>query len=329
MTSRGGRRNAEGRGGGSVLLALLGLVVGVAGADAPPPRDSLNDFSLTNLSVPRESIRGGGPKRDQIRAVDAPEFVAAGEATWVKSDTVVIGVELDGVAHLYPVHLMEYHQIVNDDIAGIPIVLTYDPLTGAPIAYRRKLGDRILEFGVSGLIHNSNFLLYDRATESLWSQFDGRALSGPLANSRLERVRTRQESLESWLERAPKARVLVRPEPKRFDYRYSPYSRYWVEDKIPFPVDSRDDRYHAKELVLGVRARNRSRAYLGSILTRAGGSAIDEFEGHRIRIEYDSDLGIFRYRVPDSLEVTEAYWFAWKAHQPDTEVWQPKSDARE
>jgi hypothetical protein len=323
------RRRREGRRGRLTRLALLGIVVGSLGADGTPPHDPLNDFSLTNLRVPRESIRGGGPKRDQIRAVDAPEFVAASEATWVMGDTAVIGVELDGVAHLYPVHLMEYHQVVNDNIAGIPILLSYDPLSGTPLAYRRKLADRILEFGVSGLIRNSNFLLYDRATESLWSQFDGRALAGALAGSRLERVRTRQESLTSWLARAPEGRVLVPPEPGRFDYRYSPYSSYWVENKIPFPVDSRDDRFHAKELALGVREQERSRAYLGSVLTEAGGTAVDEFEGHRIRVEYDSDLGIFRYWVPDSLEVTEAYWFAWKANHPDTEIWEPKADAAE
>ena len=95
---------------------------------------------------------------------------------------------------------------------------------------------RTLHFGVSGLIHNHNFLLYDRETESLWQQFTGEALSGPLAGKRLDPVEIRQETLAGWLTRHPRSRVLVRPLPRRIDYRYSPFTRYIVEDRAIFPV---------------------------------------------------------------------------------------------
>jgi len=174
---------------------------------------------------------------------------------------------------------------------------------------------------VSGLIHQSNFLLYDRETESLWSQLRGDAVAGPLTGAKLERVRVRQEPAAVWAKRHPETRVLARPEPKRLDDRHSPYSRYWGSEEVPFPVDSQDRRYHPKEVVLGVVVGGSERAYLGSILTAAGGRIIDELDGRKLRIAYDTETATFVYDVPDDVRVQEAYWFAWKAFHPATEIW--------
>jgi hypothetical protein len=94
-----------------------------------------------------------------------------------------------------------------------------------------------------------------------------------------------------------------------------------VEDKTVFPVKARDDRFHAKELVLGVVVDGRPRAYLGSLVTKAGGEVEDEFGGKKIRLVYSTDDGIYSYDVAEGVDVTEAYWFAWKAFHPDTEIW--------
>jgi hypothetical protein len=131
-----------------------------------------------------------------------------------------------------------------------------------------------------------------------------------------------------WLRRAPESEFLERPERKRIDYRYSPYQNYWVQDEIPFAVKAQDRRYHAKEVVLGVVVRGRARAYLGSIATREGGRIDDSFEGARIRASYDTNTSLFRWDVPPGVEVTEAYWFAWKAFHPDTEVWHDPGPAK-
>jgi hypothetical protein len=288
---------------------------------------ALNGFSLEKLVVPRDSIVAGGPPRDGIRSVDSPTFAPAAEARWVRGTTPVIGVALGGEARAYPTHLLEYHQVVNDELDGVPVVVTYDPLAGVPRAYRRSVDGVVLEFGVSGLIYNSNFLLYDRQTDSLWLQFDGRALAGPQAGKRLEPVVVRQEILDVWLARHPDSTVLRPPEPDRFDYRYSRYQAYWVKDAIPFPVAAEDHRYHAKELVVGVVVDGVARAYLGSILTAAGGRAVDEIDGKHIQIDYDTNLGAFAWEVDEGVDVTEAYWFAWKAFHPDTEVWEPAGGA--
>ena len=202
--------------------------------------------------MPRDLVRAGGPARDQIRSVDAPRFVAAGAAPWMPPEVAVIGLERGGEARAYPVHLVERHQIVNDVIGSEPVAVVYDPLAGQPSAFLRRAGDRTLSFGVSGLVYNGAFLLFDRETESLWSAFLGRAVAGPLAGRSLERVRVRQETAAAWTARFPETKVLAPPDPERIDYRYSPYSSHWVTNEIPFPVAARDERFHAKELVLGV-----------------------------------------------------------------------------
>lgn len=314
----------------------LGLAIVALAAVAAPARspsagdrdaepaidpDRPNGFALTGLTVDRADVIAGGPPRDGIRSIDAPRFVPVAEATWVDDATPVLGVEVGGDARAYPVHLMDYHQIANDVVGGVPLAVTWDPLTGTPLAFERTVGGRLLSFGVSGLLYNSGFLIYDRETGSLWSQFLGRAISGPLAGSTLARVRIRQEDLTSWRTRAGETRVLERPEPRRIDYRFSPFERYLVENAVRYPVKARDERFHAKELVLGVVAGGRARAYLGSVLTREGGWAEDVFQGRKVQIDYSTALSVFRWEVPEDVEVTEAYWFAWKAFHPDTEVW--------
>jgi hypothetical protein len=306
-------------------LPLLALAVLLLGADAKEP---LNGFEIERQTVPREAIVPGGPGRDPLPEAKA-EYVAAGDASWVAAETPVIGVAAGGQARAYPVHLMEYHQIVSDELGGVPLMVTYDPLTGTPRAFRRDLDGKTLHFGISGLVYNSNFLLYDRETESLWSQFRGEAVSGKLSGKKLARLPVRQETLARWLERHPESRVLVRPRPKEIDYRYSPYKAYWLEDRIPFPVLARDPRFHAKELVLGVEVQGKTRAYLGSLVARDDHRVEDEFQGRKIRIEYDPDAAVFVWDVPDDVTVTDAYWFAWKAFHPDTDVWHdPGPDAK-
>jgi len=282
-----------------------------------------NGFDVSNASLPAEKLVAGGPLRDAIHSVDQPEFVdPEAAARWVAASSTVIGLRLGDIARAYPVHLLEYHQIVNDDFAGVPVVLSYDPLTGTPLAYKRKLAGRTLEFGVSGLVYQSNFLLFDRQTESLWLQWSGEAIAGPMRGERLTALRVRQEPYAAWLARHPDTRVLARPLLKQIDYRYSPYSAYWGSKTIPFPVDVLDSTYHPKELVVGLRAQGKSRAYLGSLILRAGGRVVDDFEGRKVRIAYNTETGTFSWDVPEDVAVTEAYWFAWKAFQPETEVWQ-------
>jgi hypothetical protein len=131
----------------------------------------------------------------------------------------------------------------------------------------------------------------------------------------------RVETLGVWRSRHPNTLVMKLPPDRRIDYRYSPYSSYWVSGKVPFPVEHADARIHPKEIVLGARVGDVSRAYLATVVERRGGRVVDEIAGHRVRIEFDSDAGTFSWEAPAEVELTSAYWFAWKNFQPDTELW--------
>ncbi|MBW2272872.1 MAG: DUF3179 domain-containing protein [Deltaproteobacteria bacterium] len=321
----------------SILLApaITGLSAGseeaAAGQGKPGSGDRLNGFVLAKLDVPRAEILQGGPARDSIPRVDDPHFASPAEASWVVPGNPVVGVVLGGEARAYPVHILEYHQVINDEIGGVPVAVTYDPLAGSPAVFLRKVGvgkervgkkgARTLRFGISGLVYQCNFVLYDLETESLWSQLRGSSIAGSFAGTRLERVPAWQVPLGAWLVRHPESKVLVRPLPRRIDYRYSPFSAYWVSETIPFPVAARDERYHPKEVVLGVEVDGVERAYLGSILTAAGGRIVDELRGRKLRVAYDSESGTFAWEMPEDLRATDAYWFAWKAFHPKTQIW--------
>jgi hypothetical protein len=315
-----------------LAIASAPLLLAAQPAEKPAPdaakaaaaEERPNGFDLANARVPRESIVAGGPPRDGIRSVDAPGFSPPQEASWVGPLSILVGLEVGGDARGYPVHLLEYHQVVNDVVGGVPVAVAYDPLTGAARAFRREVDGRRLEFGVSGLLYNSSFLLHDRETSSLWLHWTGEALAGPLAGRRLERLRVRQEIRDIWLTRQPGSRILARPDPRHIDYRYSPFEKYWVSDEIPYPVKARDPRYHAKELVLGVLIEGRARAYLGSLLTAADKHVVEEVSGRRIEVHYESEAAAFVWEAPPDVDVSEAYWFAWKAFHPDTEVWKPE-----
>ncbi|MBW2242263.1 MAG: DUF3179 domain-containing protein [Deltaproteobacteria bacterium] len=306
-------------------VAVLGLafLLLANAASFAEPKSATNGFDLSAAKIPKDQIFGGGPGKDGIMSVDEPTFVPVSEATWVKPGTPVLAVTVGDTTHVYPVHLMEYHQIVNDRFGEIPVVVSYDPLAGVPRAFDATVAGESATFGVSGLIHNHGFLLYDRQTESLWQQFDGRALSGPRSGTTLRPLPIRQETLSGILARHPRAPVLARPSPKKNNYAVSPFRRYWDLDKFLFPVAAEDRNYHLKEMVLGVIVDGKQRAYLGSVATAAGGKVEDEFAGKRIRFVYDPDSATFAYEVPEGVRVVEAYWLAWKAFFPDTEVWHP------
>ncbi|MBS1104581.1 MAG: hypothetical protein H6Q91_83 [Deltaproteobacteria bacterium] len=296
-----------------------------AAPKAPPPvaqdPNESYGFKITRQLVDRAKIIAGGPGRDGIHAVDAPSFAGPEAADAIAPETPVIGVSIGGDARAYPIPILEYHQIVNDTVGGVPVAVSYDPLTGAPLAWKRSVGGRTLRFGVSGLVYNSGFLLYDHETESLWSQFNGRAIAGALAGKTLEPLPLRQENFASWLAREAKTKILIPPEPNHYDYNQSAYATYVEEDGGAFPVEARDRRFHAKELMVGVAANGKARAYLASLVTANGGHAEDDLDGKQIVVRYDKERGVFEYEAPAGVTVTESYWFAWKAFHPETTIW--------
>jgi len=148
----------------------------------------LNGFDVTDAIIPVKKIASGGPPRDGIPAINEAKFVNPAEAKFLDPDSRVLGVEIEGVAKAYPIAILNWHEIVNDRIGTQHLAVTYCPLCGTGMVFASNVGDTALVFGVSGLLYNSDVLLYDRNTESLWSQLMRKAVSGPLKNELWSKV---------------------------------------------------------------------------------------------------------------------------------------------
>ena len=175
---------------GGVLATLL-LALGFSSGASAEQRK--NGFDLSTTSVPAREILSGGPARDGIPALTHPRVVPAAESPW-KDDETVIGVSLNGESRAYPIAILDWHELVNDTLGGQPILVSYCPLCGTGMVFEREIGGRVRSFGVSGLLYQSDVLLYDRGSESLWSQIASEAISGPERGTRLEIMRSSQMS---------------------------------------------------------------------------------------------------------------------------------------
>jgi hypothetical protein len=307
-----------------ILLAVAAIQALVFAKDATAEA-SLNGFVLEPASIPIDQILRGGPPRDGIPALDSPQVVAAADAPW-SSQERVIGIESGGVARAYPLSILVWHELVNDTLGGVPLLVSYCPLCGTALVFDRRIDERVHRFGVSGLLYRSDLLMFDRETESLWSQIAGRAVTGPVRDQRLQLIRSRTTRWGDWKQAFPETTVLSAVTGHRREYARSPYRDYASSRRLMFPVDL-DRRYHPKLPTLGLRmADGRARAYPSSEIERAGGQVNDRFAGHEVTIRYDPDAKLFDVEAPDELEVIEGFWFAWAAFHPEGEVFDAEGE---
>jgi hypothetical protein len=182
------------------------------------------DFSKT--AVDFDSIMSGGPPKDGIPAIDAPKFVALGAYTHDAPTEPVIAFEHGGAARAYPLKVLIWHEIVNDTVGGIPVAVTYCPLCNSAIVFERRTKDRVLDFGTTGKLRNSDMVMYDRQTESWWQQFTGTGIVGALTGVELRMLPSRVESFARFKERYPGGKVLVPDDPNMRPYGNNPYVGY-------------------------------------------------------------------------------------------------------
>src|SRR5258708_4055361 len=150
-------------------------------ADPPGPTRDEWKTDVTKAIVPLSEIGPGGPPRDGIPPIDEPRFISPAEAgAWLKDDEPVIAFELNDDTRAYPIQILIWHEIVNDVVGGVPVMITFCPLCNTAIAYERTVNGRVLDFGTTGRLRFSNLIMYDRQTESWWQQAIGQAIVGQL-----------------------------------------------------------------------------------------------------------------------------------------------------
>lgn len=292
-----------------------------------------NGFDLSGSLVPVDEILSGGPPRDGIPALTDPAFERVPEVDWLESDDRLLAVEHDGVAKAYPIRILNWHEVVNDQVGDLAVAITYCPLCGTGMAFDLAVSEpgrpfredgQPVEFGVSGLLYNSDVLMYDRQTESLWTQIGRRAIAGALRGQQLKMIPLLHTTWAHWREEHPDGVVLSRDTGHDRDYDADPYLSYERSSRVMFPVAHRDDRLPEKDLVLGITRGDAAAAFPLDRLAdrpRPVRAAVGEEELFVYWFP-DSQTAFATTLKGDRVPATIAYWFAWSAFHPDTGLWQ-------
>ncbi len=223
----------------TLLIAALILAANSAFANPTAWRAEWPRTDFTSSSVDFDTILSGGPPKDGIPSIDNPEFVPVAQANFMEPTEPVLSLNHNGVARAYPVHILMWHEIVNDMVGGEPIAVTYCPLCNSGIAFRATIDGEATQFGTTGKLRNSDLVMYDRASESWWQQFTGEAIVGTLTGRKLETIPLRMEALSAFAARHPTGEVLARPNVSR-RYGANPYVRYDTSRR-PFLYDGTYD----------------------------------------------------------------------------------------
>ena len=277
----------------------------------------------TRKSVALADLHQGCPARDCIPSIDAPKFTGAAAATHVTDDEVIIGISYAGEHRAYPTRILDHHEIVNDTIAGEPIAITWCPLCGSAVGIRRKINGEVTEFGVSGVLYNSDLVFYDRTTETLWDQIVATGIVGPLTGEKLDLLPVTMTRWSRWREAHPDARVLTTDTGFDMDYSTDRYGKYRDSTRLFFPVSGEDDRIHPKSVVFGFDLDPGTVAYTEQLLQKHA-TFSHEINGvaHAVTLRDDGTVVLERGESKELLTPIRLYWFAWYTFHPQTELMQ-------
>ena len=299
------------------LIVLMALVLFIL-------QSSRRRSSLISQENPDIPIIQDVP-RDAIPPLDFPKYESADEATWLLDDDVVLGAEFNGDARVYPLKILNWHEIVNETIGGKHLVVTYCPLCRSGIVFSRELEGRLLTFGNTGALYESDMVMYDRETGSYWYQVGGRAIKGELFGKKLTVLPSFLITWKDWRSLHPNTKVLSLDTGFVRNYDSDPYRGYDALHSPPaFPVSISDDRLAPKEKVIGLIIDGVAKAY--PVRLAKGTTLRDEFQGRRIEVVGDEEgLSAQVFFVEDGNRVpaptVATFWFSWAAANPGTLIY--------
>jgi hypothetical protein len=255
-----------------VLIGVLasGMVVALAApCDASGQERWKTDFD--RAVVPLDEIVSGGPPKDGIPAIDHPSFESVQDADdWLEDPEPVAVVRIGEGVKAYPLRILIWHEIVNDEVGGQPVAITFCPLCNTTLAFDRRFDGQLLDFGTTGRLRHSDLIMYDRQTETWWQQATGEGIIGEYAGEKLAFIPAPVLSWGDVKEQTPGAQVLSRDTGHRREYGRNPYEGY---DRRRGPISvlfrgKEDDRLPAMERVVALQADRSSLAIPFSSLER-------------------------------------------------------------
>ncbi|MFQ5406391.1 MAG: DUF3179 domain-containing protein [Candidatus Micrarchaeia archaeon] len=254
-----------------------------------------------------DELLDGGPGKDGIPSIDNPKFVFPSQADWLSDDELVLGLELEGISKAYPLQIMDWHEIVNDVFKTIPVAITYCPLCGSGMAFDRNVNGSVVEFGVSGKLYQSDLVMFDRKTDTYYSQITGQAVVGPLVPLKLKRIPLQTVAWGQWKETHPKTKVLSRQTGFDRPYGVYPYGSYETNSRIIFPVKSRSEVLHPKERVIGVSIGNFFKAFVEKKLPVVLNDELAQTKIVVLRNPSSDEVAVFKRTASDGLGLELAW----------------------
>jgi hypothetical protein len=278
------------------------------------------DTDTSKTSIDLDLILSGGPGKDGIPALSNPKFTSV-ESAELKDGAFGVLVNVGGEKRYYPYNILVWHEIANDSIGKHSFAVTFCPLCGSAIVIDRNVGGEILDFGVSGYLYESNLLMYDRQTESLWSQAKTEAVVGDYLGTKLQVLDMQLISFAELKEKHGTAKVLSRDTGYNRDYSFYPYGNYEISDNLYFPVSVSDNRFPSKEVMYAFSLDDQYISFPQKDL-QEGKTEIFKLNGHNITAQRDGDEIVVvnnGQKLPGYYEM----WFSWATHhQSDGIVWE-------
>jgi hypothetical protein len=345
----------------AVPAALLALAAGAAscgGDDAAaraalPPRAGVEERPVSafrfrsdprvRTEIPLDRIVKGIPRKDPkdgIPAIREPRSVAAAEANHLRDADPVVAVEVGGGARAYPVRMLDRHEVVNDELGGVPIAVTYCPLCDSALVVRRdpdldpaREGERVT-LGVSGYLFDSDVLLYDAETETFWQQILGRGVVGPHAGRVLEPVPSFRTTWGAWRAAKPHTTALSWRTEHAWastEYETPHYVEYRASNRFRFPVERYGKELPPREQVFGLSHGGKHLAVPARALEGRREPLDVTVGGKAFRLVPEPHLSTWRADAPgagpsagsEPVPLLRSYWFAWSAFHPESEVLEP------
>mgnify|MGYP001602360757 FL=1 len=278
-------------------------------------------------SVPLDEILSGGPPKDGIPPIDNPKFISISEAdTWLKDDEPGVAFSQGKVNRFYPYQILVWHEIVNDTVDGKKILVSYCPLCLTGFVSDPVVQGERVEFGTSGKLWKSNLVMYDRKTDSLWSQVLGEAIVGEMTGTKLANLPSDQIRYGNWKKQFTNGQVLSKDTGATRFYGSSPYGDYFSVTNLSLSLaNPTDTRLPNDAFVFGIVVNGKAKAYATESI-KAKRTVEDNFAGGLFVLRHDKELDVVRMfkKLPGGTEERinpiSGFWFSWAAAHPETEL---------
>ena len=309
------------------FIARIPPDVDVSKHSVPLDEIVFDTFTGSTVKLPDSTPELRARLLDSIPPIDKPVYGNISEGDWLDPNDLVLGYTSSEKSFAYPVKILNFHEIVNDQIDGVPLLISYCPLCGSAVVYNRRVGDNLLIFSNTSALHEADLVMVDRQTGSYWWQVRGTAIVGPLTGLELETLPSEMATWQDWRERHPDTLILTRESGSNIRYEidaFASYDNFLDSGRFPFPVGdaARDERLPPSEVVVAVEIAGQVVAYP---VDQLGGPFDDEIGGIAVRVvPHKEGANVFRLEDDGStgavVPTRTAFWFAIAGAYPDVTI---------